>query len=784
VNHGAIVSHPIFDGARPPRIRPRRTLASLATLLLFPLCAGAQASGTIEGRAIHAASGDPLSGVTIRAEGAPPVVTGPDGRFVIARLQPGAHRVTASRVGLQPATAEVRVSAGASAEVVLRMADLPLLLPDVVVSATRETQRRADVPSSVGAVDGAELRELRPTHPADAVNRIAGVWVSPTRGEGHLTAIRQPITTKPVYLFLEDGVPTRSTGFFNHNGLYEVNVPQADRIEVVKGPGSALHGSDAIGGAVNVMTRAPSVIPQFDAAVEGSGLGWARVLASASGSRGAHGVRADVNLTRGDTWRDAGDYDRQSATLRWDMHLGAGAGLRTVATYTSVSQQDPSSLSRADWESRPQVNYNPIAFREVRALRVASALEKPTRHGLVSVTPFYRWNTLDLLPSWMLTYDPVVYTTGHRSYGLLAKYRHDLPVLDARVIAGVDVDVSPGFRRESTIAATRAEGRFVSYAEGVPVYDYDVTFRGVSPYAQVEAVPMPGLRITGGLRYDRIGYDYTTHLEPVATGRHRRPESTGVSFRNLSPKVGATYNPAREFGVFAGYSRGFRAPSEGHLFRQGTAVSSVDLRPVVAESREAGVRGEVAGRFSYDVSAYHMRVRDDILTYTRADNLRESQNAGETLHRGVEFAAGARLLPAVRLDAAYTLARHTYTHWTPSSTVDFSGNAMETAPETLANVRLTYGRPAGGRASAEWVRMGSFWMDPANTHRYPGHGLLNLSGTLPVHGGLDLVMRLNNVLDTRYAERASFDVFQGEQFSPGMPRTIYAGVRLRAETAR
>ena len=84
-----------------------------------------------------------------------------------------------------------------------------------------------------------------------------------------MTAIRQPITTNPVYLYLEDGIPTRSTGFFNHNALYEINVPQAGRIEVFKGPGTALYGSDAIGGIINVSTRAPS----YDPSVLGGGGG-------------------------------------------------------------------------------------------------------------------------------------------------------------------------------------------------------------------------------------------------------------------------------------------------------------------------------------------------------------------------------------------------------------------------------------------------------------------------------------------------------------------------------
>ena len=86
---------------------------------------------------------------------------------------------------------------------------------------------------------------------------VPGAAVGVTNGEGHTTAIRQPFTTSPVYLFLEDGIPIRSTGFFNHNALYEINIPQAGGVEVVRGPGTALYGSEAIGGVVNVLTRAP-----------------------------------------------------------------------------------------------------------------------------------------------------------------------------------------------------------------------------------------------------------------------------------------------------------------------------------------------------------------------------------------------------------------------------------------------------------------------------------------------------------------------------------------------
>ena len=100
-------------------------------------------------------------------------------------------------------------------------------LDEVTVTATREAQSIHESTHSLGQVSESEISEIKPSHPSEVMGRIPGVHVNVTGGEGHMTSIRQPISTSPLYLYLEDGVPTRSTGFFNHNALYEVNVPQA-----------------------------------------------------------------------------------------------------------------------------------------------------------------------------------------------------------------------------------------------------------------------------------------------------------------------------------------------------------------------------------------------------------------------------------------------------------------------------------------------------------------------------------------------------------------------------
>lgn len=753
-------------------------LAALAGALGAPL--EAQQGGSVVGR-VTADPGGPVFGAAVALEpGGRVVLSDVRGEFRFADVPAGPVTVRVSRLGYTSAQGTVTVRAGAEVGIELVVQEQALELSGLVVSASREAQRLAEIPASIGVVRGSAIREAGAAHPSEIMRQVPGAWVNVTGGEGHQTAIRQPLTTSPVYLYLEDGIPTRSTGFFNHNALYEINLPQADRIEVTKGPASALYGSDAVGGVIDVGTRAPSPERSLEASLDAGSFGWQRLLVSGSDVFGANGVRADLNLTRTDGWRDATDYDRQSGTIRWDRTLGSGS-LRTVATFSNIDQSTAgsSAISEGDYYNNPTVNYTPISYRKVRAFRLSTEYARLNDRTLFTLTPFARWNEMELLANWSLTYDPTVYTTGHRSLGLLAKVRRDVDVLNARLIAGVDVDYSPGFRDETRLQATRVSGIFTEYTELAPIYDYDVTFLATSPYVQVEAAPLSNLHIVGGLRFDRMGFDYDSQLMPLDTGRHRRPADTSVDYDHLSPKLGATFEAFEELNVFGNYSRGFRAPSEGQLFRQGQAVNTVGLAPVKVDSFEGGVRGVVGGRLNYTVTAYHMTKYDDILSFTNPNGTTENVNAGETLHRGIEVGVGADLFAGMRADVAFSRARHTYEDWSPRAGTDLGGNEIETAPRTLANVMVSYSPEflEGSYLGAEWTRVGAYWMDPQNTHRYPGHDMLNLRMNVPVTGGVGVFARLVNVTDVRFAESASFTAARGLEYAPGMPRTLYVGLR-------
>jgi outer membrane receptor protein involved in Fe transport len=666
-------------------------------------------------------------------------------------------------------------------------------LGDITVTGTREAEPRAESTATVDTVTTKNIETTRPAHPSEIMDQVPGVHVSVTGGEGHQTSIRQPITTNAVYLYLEDGIPTRSTGFFNHNALYEVNIPQAAGIEVTKGPGTALYGSDAIGGIINVTTRPAPEEFEVTANLEGGSYGWRRLLLSGGDSGESDGVRADLNLTHTDGWRDATGYDRSSATVRWDHFLDNGASVKTVITSSDIDQETAGSsrLSEADYKDDPTKNTTPISYRKVGALRLSSAYEKESANTLLSITPYLRQNTMDYMANWSLGYDPTVLETSSTSLGLLAKYRMDFAPNRTRLIVGADIDRTPGSRYENSIEAVKASGIYTSYTVDEKIYDYDVTYQGISPYLHLETSPSDRLRLSAGLRYDMMSYDYDNQMadgalavtvtqlaDKVITYNH--PADSKVDFSHLSPKLGASYEFSPALNGFVSYRHAFRAPSEGQLFRPGTSVASLDLDPVKVDSYEIGVRGKGSDSLSYELSIYQMSKTDDLVSYQDpVTDDRYTVNAGETLHKGIELGVNAILSEQWQLALSYAINKHTYEDWVVNGT-DYSGNEMSSAPSNVANTRLTY-QPAalnGGQIGAEWVHLGSYWMDDANSQSYGGHDIYNLRANYPVVDNFEVYARVMNLSDVRYATIAAMSRGNAE-YAPGMPRTFYAGFNYK-----
>ncbi len=673
-------------------------------------------------------------------------------------------------------------------------------LPAVTVTATREQAPLSETPSSVGIIGRDAIELVRPAHPQQLLGQIPGVAIGVTNGEGHTTAIRQGFTTSPLYLFLEDGIPIRATGNFNHNALYELNLPSAGGVEVVRGIGSALYGSDAIGGIVNVLTRTPRESRGADLSLEAGSFGWGRLLGGLdSGRIGQSAVRADLNLTHTDGWRERTAYDRQSVNLRWDYERDNSTVIKTIFGATHIDQQTGanSPLPLDFYRNSPTVNLRSPAYRIVDALRLSSNIETDLGRGqLLSITPYFRDNRMELNGSFNFSCTNAGVCTGRientavQSFGLMLKYRKNLDdALRTRVIAGLDLDTSPSSRSEDRIdlasTGSGAARNFTSYQVNGRIYDYKVNYQSVAPYAHLETSPSERLRVTAGLRLDLARYAIDNQLTGNAGGFFQLAD-TSRSFERLSPKLGLTYALGGGAHVFASYNQGFRTPSENQLFRSGgttaaAANAALNLRPILADQFELGLRG-VAQGFSYELVAYLLNKRDDLLSQRDASNVVVQTNNGATRHKGIELGLGKALTSQWRIDVAAAYADHRYVDWSgsgQSGAFNYSGNEVEASPRLLSNSRLTWMPAAGTLMQLEWVRIGSYFLEASNLQgKYGGHDLFNLRASQRIDARWTLFARVTNLADRRHADSASFGS-GAALFSPGLPRAGYIGVEGR-----
>ena len=667
-------------------------------------------------------------------------------------------------------------------------------IQEIVVTTTREARNLNEMAASIGVLSEQQLRDISPSHPAEALNRIAGVHINNLGGEGHMASIRQPITTAGVYLFLEDGLPTRPTGFFNHNGLYEINIPQSSRLEVIKGPASALYGSDAIGGVINVISKPPSVDSQMDINYERGADGWQRSLLSTSGGDDNLAARLDVNHTQSDGFRDEANYDRQSLTARVDSQINDSVQLKVVATYSTIDQSGVSSLEREDYQNntRKNVYHGDIGFREVEAMRLsAEMIFEISADQLVTLTPFYRHNQMLMMPSWMVTYDANNRDYTFTSYGALLKYRQRFLDNAVELIVGMDVDSTPSTYREQNIEVTQTEeGIYTDYSPTAELnYYFDAEQRSLSPYIQAELQLNDQWRLNMGIRHDDFNVDYKNFLPAdPADFSHRRPASTSIDYANTSPKFGAVYQYANYHQTYANYRYAFRAPTVGALFRPGSSQNSTELQPVTSVSAEIGFRGQFGDDFDYELALYEMNTEDDIVSVIR-DGARLTVNAGETVHRGIELGLDYRVNHEWQLGLSLTRTDQSYQDFTYvffsrncfcNREINVAGNQVGKAPENLANVRLVYSPQMLPqlKAELEWDSVGEYFTDETNTQKYHGHNLVNLRLNYRVSDQFDAYLRAANVTDKLYSTYTSNQVNDADvSYRPGMPRSWFLGLR-------
>lgn len=190
------------------------------------------------------------------------------------------------------------------------------LLEEVIITATRSDQAVSSIVSNVSIIDDETLHKIRHTHLSKALQRVSGVWISRGNGQESLTAIRSPVLTGAggctAFLMAQNGIPLQASGFCNVNELFGAQSENAGRIEVIKGPGSALHGSNALHGVINVLTPGIDRIESSNGELEVGPHQYGRVKLSHNNDK----RRIDVSGTSDGGYKNASGLDQQKLMFK------------------------------------------------------------------------------------------------------------------------------------------------------------------------------------------------------------------------------------------------------------------------------------------------------------------------------------------------------------------------------------------------------------------------------------------------------------------------------------
>ena len=667
----------------------------------------------------------------------------------------------------------------------------------VVVSGSRTETKLSETPVSIGSVNRSQWDQDKVKSVGEMINRIPGVFWNDLGNEQHSMAIRQPISTNAVYQYLEDGIPIRPLGVFNHNSLNETNMNGSSAVEVVKGAASSLYGSNAVGGAVNFLTQKPSRSPTgYFGFRQDHTDGFYRFDTGASNTWGNLGLRFSHYTSERDhtNWQQYSGGKKDSFTLRGDYELSATSWLRASLVHTNLDTDTAGSLFENDYRTNPGKSINTFTWRKDKTTRANVAWEgETTRKGVTTVTFFARNNDHGQLPSYTIsgcsgaTCRGTINNNHVESLGMDVKHVQGLDWASARLVTGVYIDRSQNDYVSDNLKVTRdaVSGVYKSYslnnaASPSGVRDYGAGIANDALFAQLEFTPTKDFRVVAGGRYDTITYDFVNHLVPSAN--FGAPNETR-SFSRVSPKLGATYALSNAQSLYANLSQGFTPPEVSQLYGK-TAIP--DLKPSVYNNQEIGWRALLANNIRLDSALYQLEGQDTIVSYTSEVGDSFNKNAGKTRSRGIELSLSQQLAQwDWRLGA--TWAKHEFVNYLVSAKAgaieDYSGKFMPQAPAHTINAQVGWNFTPDSRIALGVVKQGRYWMNNLNTVRYEGHTLLNLTTSHKLQGGLEVWGQVRNLTDERYADSASSS-FKGGAFnpntqntySPGAPRSVMVGV--------
>jgi iron complex outermembrane receptor protein len=671
----------------------------------------------------------------------------------------------------------------------------------IVVTGTLQQSRVLSLAGNIDRISSDDIASVSSVHPSDILNRATGVHVQTNNGMESLPSLRSPVLTGPgaagAFLFLEEGIATRSAGFANNNALSELNLAQAKEVEIIRGPASAVYGSNAVHGVVNVLTKAPhnggdvTLIagPNNRYQLQGT-------MGSDSDNQGFSG---NIQAIDDGGYRDNSDFTSLKLGLRHD-YVNGDDQFKTIVSGFVLDQNTAGFISSGDNGSdcysstyseenlykdsnAMEKNCDSDAYREWSSVRVATSWQRElSANRSFTITPYFRLNEMEFRQHYLPS--KAIEANSHYSVGMVNNYNWQVEDNFALVM-GVDFEWTEG-----ELTQTQQKPDTYSFGKARQQglhYDYKVDASMIAPYIQADLQLTDQLKFTGSLRYDATQYRYDNLIADGTTKAdgsscvnnndepteclYKRPSDSDDNFDNTSTKLGFNYRLNNDTAFFGSWSQGFRAPQTTDMYRLQKQQVVGEIESEQLDSVELGLRG-VSNTLTYEVVVYSMNKDNFFFRDAKGLNVTD----GETSHKGVELSINYDLTEQFSLAVNYSYGQHEYEFDHASSGV-IKGNKVDTAPEQLANVRLAWQPSDNSKLELEWLHMGEYYLDPENEHEYAGHDLFQLRGSMALNQNTRLFARIENLTDEKYASRADY-AFGSYRFFGGQPRVLHLGASI------
>lgn len=782
-----------------------RSVVLVAALIVCTAVSASAQTGSIQG-SVRSEAGQVLPGVRVSVDGTSHgTLTGEDGRFLLLEVPAGEHTLVATRLGYGQAEVQVVVDAGVAATVEVTLREEALALQEVEVIGRRETSYKSDysfaaakvaipsieIPQSISAVTKEVMVDRKAYRLGEVVKNLSGV--NQFSGYDDLTM---------------RGFRNNSSNGRLINGLRSVNgfwsqpiSPHLERVEVIKGPSSALFGNANPGGTVNMVTKKPLPVSRQGLSFTLGSHDTYRAQADFTGPVNPEGTllyRVNVGYENGGSFRDQifnesilvapsvsflpSEATRVNVDLVYGINntrLDRGQAvygtqdLRSTPIGFSLSQPSDhhrlkdfllnASISH-QLTDRFSINASYMKFRWDEDLA-----EHRTSNQFLNDTTMimlYQERVAEQVTDNLTTYLVANLETGPVRHTALFgfDYINDWADRSDWAAQGEEQGVADFILTQPSYITRRVEtytpGRSTGYGEARSEYDtYGL-------YVQ-DQVSLGRVKVLAGLRRE----EYVDRLNP-GTGEETRVVQTA-----LIPRLGAVYGLDSDVNLYGNYSAGFEPVA---AFYNNNPIYGGPFDPERSNMVEVGAKGEIFdGRLAVTAAAYQI-VKSNVLVWANnPNNPDEMEQRGRERSRGFELDVTGSLTPNLNLIAHYALNRTIISDDLDESLI---GQVKENAPRHLGGAWVRYQVEEGPLAG---IGLGAGFHHVASRFTFeradPAAGLedLILPGYTVVDAALyytvddfRIAANLNNVTDRTYWVGG----YASNRIYPGSPRSVLVSV--------